>query len=144
MSRRAHSCFIALAMLALGWAQVFGLTRGYVCSCSGVAEITAYDHCHGHEGLGCHHDESPLHDHDDDHDEESTHEHDLLKDSPEAQLHSFPQLAVLTPVLVDTQDLLFSRSVVLTAPLSSHRQDSSDGSRRRWPQVLTRTIALRV
>jgi hypothetical protein len=29
---------IAFALLALGWAQVFGIMRGYLCDCHGIAQ----------------------------------------------------------------------------------------------------------
>ena len=143
MSRSAHSCFIAFAMFALGWAQVFGMTRGYLCSCSGMVEITQSDHCHGDEVLGCHHDDEPLHSHEE-HEGEDSHEHALLKDSPESQVLSFPQLAAISPMATDLEAFVFSRTTIQPMSLSYLMSGNVVEWGRRWPQVLTRTIALRV
>jgi hypothetical protein len=146
MTRRSHLCFIALAMLALGWAQVFGLTRGYVCSCSGAVEITQFDHCHGHEGFGCHHDDEPLHHHDDhkDHEDSTTHEHTLLKESLDSSVLSFPQISHATVIITDLYEGVFSRVGTIQAQASYPCYGLDPSLKRRWPQVLTRTIALRV
>ena len=143
MSRRAHLCFIALAMLALGWAQVFGLTRGYLCHCSGVQEITPFDHCHSLDGFGCHHEDEPRHTHEN-HEDESTHEHTLLKESLDSQLLSFPQV-ITNPWVITEMPVENHRPVIgLQIPLATFSDASDTTLKRRWPQVLTRTIALRV
>lgn len=130
-------------MLALCWAQVFGLTRGYVCSCSGTHEITQFDHCHGLEGFGCHHDDEPLHTHED-HENESTHEHALLKESLDSQPLSF-SLVITSPLLVTKMAAVSHRPViVIQMPVATLSYEWDTTLRRRWPQVLTRTIALRV
>ncbi len=130
-------------MFALCWAQVFGLTRGYVCSCSGTQEITQFDHCHSLEGFGCHHDEEPLHSHEK-HEGDDTHEHAVLKDSPESQELSFPQLTAISAIVTDLEAFVFSRTLVQPLSLNLLRSWQKVEWGRRWPQVMTRSIALRV
>lgn len=55
---------IALCVLALVWAQLFGASRAYVCDCAGEVVITAADHCHGPQDKDCHADMDAAHQHD--------------------------------------------------------------------------------
>lgn len=146
MSRRMPSSLIACALLALGWAQVFGLTRGYWCDCAGAGQVSMFDHCHGDHGQGCHHDDSPLHSHEGhEDDEEDTHEHAPVKVSLDAQ--------VVVSVSVDGQaalpvEILSSSAAVVpvpmheAAPATPPRPWVDEG--RHWPRVLARAIALRI
>jgi len=137
-----------IALLAISWAQVFGMMRGYVCDCGGVVEITTVDHCHGPHGIACHDHENtaPGHDKSDHADEKDSHEHAPLTESLQAQKHtaqasfvSAPMLAVIATLEAITPFLSLNETAV---PHVSPPRD--DGSGRRWPQVLTRTIALQI
>lgn len=146
MFRRPPLFLTALALLALGWAQVFGMMRGYVCDCSGKAEITGFDHCHGVHDHACHHDDVPQHDHDDHSEDDTSHEHsplvETVKSDQVAGQVSFavaPVLAVIATLEAITPFIsLYEIAIPYTPP------PRDDGGGRRWPQVLTRTIALRV
>ncbi|TDU71062.1 hypothetical protein EI77_02180 [Prosthecobacter fusiformis] len=134
-----------LALLALGWAQVFGIMRGYVCDCGGEVEITAYDHCHGPHGIACHHDDSPAH-HQHDENGEDTHEHAPLKEPVQAKQLVSQSVSVPLPVLAvmppwEPLTVLLASMDAVGRPVPPPRNDRIG---QRWPEVLTRTIALRV
>lgn len=134
----------SLALLALGWAQVFGMTRGYVCDCGGEVEITAFDHCHGPHGLACHHDDDPVHHHEEQNSD--THEHAPFKEPVQAKQLPLASSAVPMPVLavltvLEPLTMLQVVNAQISAPLPPPRIADTG---RRWPDVLTRTIALRV
>lgn len=148
MLRRPPLLLTAFALLALGWAQVFGMMRGYVCDCGGEVEITAIDHCHGPHGSACHDHEgvTPCHDQDDHSDETDSHEHSPLTESVQAQQQSAqaslpvaPMLAVIATLEAITPFISLNEIAIPYTP-----PPRDDGGGRRWPQVLTRTIALRV
>jgi hypothetical protein len=95
------------------------------------------------EGFGCHHEDEPLHTHED-HENESTHEHALLKESLDSQLLSFSQIFT-SPLFVTEMAVVGHRPViVLQMPVASLSHGWDTILKRRWPQVLTRSIALRV
>lgn len=145
MSRRPSSCFIALALLALGWAQVFGLTRGYWCDCSGIGHISAFDHCHGHHGKDCHHDDSPHHSHEDhDEDDGETHEHAPVKESLDAQTHVSVAVPSLAITLIEILPLFSLRLEADWRTEPSPRPPPLIVDRRPWPCVLAHTLALRI
>lgn len=144
MTRRPASSLTLLALLALGWAQVFGLTRGYWCDCSGVAQVSQFDHCHGHHGGGCHHDDTPSHSHEDhDADDGETHQHAPAQESLDAQ--TFASLSAPLPPAVAVEVL----PVFQPRPGDERRQEPcprppSLTRDQRWPCVLSRTVALRI
>lgn len=146
MFRRPSPLLTGLALLALGWAQVFGLTRGYVCDCAGTLAVTAFDHCHGPHGETCHdHDEAELpHDHDDHGADEDTHEHTPLTESMQAkQLGQAACLGAPAPALIAVLEAFapaLPRLQVRALPVPPPRHDGE----RRWPRLLTHRIALRV
>lgn len=134
----------SLALLALGWAQVFGMARGYVCDCGGEVEITAFDHCHGPHGVACHHDDDPVHHHNEQ--DGDTHEHAPFKEPVQAKQLSLASNAVPMPVLavltvLEPLTMLQVVNAQISAPLPPPRIADTG---QRWPDVLTRTIALRI
>jgi hypothetical protein len=150
MPRRLHIAPLCLALVALAWAQVFGLVRGYVCDCGGEVSITVADHCHGPHGVECH-DEVPV-EHDHDHDEElpadgTTHHHELLKETVVAN-QKVQTLAVPVPALMLLAELpdWTVAGLGLNSLFIAAAQTRTEEGRisRRWPQVLTRTIAMRI
>ncbi|MES2506268.1 MAG: hypothetical protein V4599_06165 [Verrucomicrobiota bacterium] len=145
-SKARYQILTCLALLALGWAQVFGLMRGYICDCGGEVEITAFDHCHGPHGVACHHDDEPAHHHDDE-TEGDTHEHEPLKEPGHAKQLVSQSSALPLPVLavlatLELPPLLLLVNDPARRPGMHPPRDDSRG--RRWPEVLTRTIALRI
>jgi hypothetical protein len=137
---------VALALLALGWAQVFGIMRGYLCDCHGVTQITAFDHCHADHDKCCHEDESTSHSHEDhDEDDGETHEHEPVKDTVQARtiasdvVTSAPLLALfILPDFVNSLNLA-QPAVLLPTPPPRLAE-----LHRIWPRVLTRSVALRI
>ncbi|SKA86343.1 hypothetical protein SAMN02745166_01284 [Prosthecobacter debontii] len=137
--------FVCLALLALGWAQVFGMNRGFICDCGGEVEITVFDHCHGPHGTTCHLGLSSAHDQEDHPESDDSQEHQPYKESVQAQKQLGQVAHVVIPALV---------VVALLEPLTPQLSLSEDraseyippredgGVGRSWPQVLTRTIAL--
>lgn len=153
MSRRPNPWFIAFALLALGWAQVFGIMRGYLCDCSGVAQISSFDHCHGNHGEACHHDgEGPAHSCQDHHEDGEqvpceTHEHEPVKESVQAQMTAASTTLVhaTPPLLFVLPDFEFRQLVVLTTTtLNDTIAPMRSGVPRTWPQMLTHAVALRI
>ncbi|MEQ1749184.1 MAG: hypothetical protein ABL974_07155 [Prosthecobacter sp.] len=148
MLRRPPLFLTFLALLALGWAQVFGMMRGYVCDCGGEVEITAMDHCHGPHGAACHDHEAvtPCHDQDDHSDEEDSHEHAPLTESVQAQQQSLQTSLMVAPMLavIATLEAITPFISLNEIAISYTPPPRDDGGGRRWPQVLTRTIALQV
>jgi hypothetical protein len=144
-----HAAFTLLAFAAMLWGQVFGLHRGFVCDCGGVAEVTPMDHCHGPHSEACHEHEEEIPcrgEHDEHHDDADTHEHAALVErlvaghvidmvavpAPLVSVIEMPAWLAVEPVLIGGGDFC----QVL------HRDDVS--RRRSWPDVLARTIALRI
>lgn len=56
-----HKLLLALGVLAIVSAQVFGVDRSFLCLCTGTLVATASDHCHGPHGKNCHEKEEPAH-----------------------------------------------------------------------------------
>ncbi len=151
-SKASRPLLTCLALLALGWAQVFGMMRGYVCDCAGAPEISAFDHCHGEHGVACRHDAVPSH-----HDEGAPpHRHDgpsdcsqdhvPLKETVQSKQISIEASLVPLPIMAVVS--ILEPLTMLQASIDPvHRSFTAadDGSvLRRWPSVITRTIALRV
>jgi hypothetical protein len=148
MPRRPSPLLITFALLALGWAQVFGMVRGYLCECHGSAQITAFDHCHGGQDAYFHEHEAPLHSHEDHEESEEgeTHEHEPVKETLDAQTIA----TISTPSLADLpQTLLFDHietvlRPTLKPPTAPKPPPRPADELRRWPRVLTRAVALRI
>lgn len=138
---------IAFALLALGWAQVFGIMRGYLCDCHGTAQITAFDHCHGDHDKCCHDDKSTSHSHEDHDDGEGeTHEHEPVKDTVQARTIASAAVSASAPVLAlfILPDFVTGFDLAQPAMLSPTPPPRLAELHRRWPRVLTRSVALRI
>ena len=70
---------LALGVLAVMCAQIFGIGNGFLCDCSGRPEFTESDHCHGPHGADCHKNAEPTH-------SEASH-------PAESDTHSHPRIA---------------------------------------------------
>lgn len=152
MSRRPNPWLIGLALLALGWAQVFGLMRGYLCDCSGVAQISSFDHCHGHEGEACHHDgEASTHPCQDPHEDDEqvpceTHDHEPVKENVQAQMAASGSSIVpaAPPLLFVLTDFELRRFIVCPTLFTPRKAPDWVSAYREWPRVLTHSVALRI
>lgn len=134
MRSPVHVCLTLLAFAAMLWAQVFGLHRGFVCDCGGVAEVTAMDHCHGPDSAPCH---EP-----DDHDASDTHEHAALIERLVAG-NVIDMVAVPAPLVsvIEMPVWLAAEPVLFEETVASK---SDPPLQRLWPQVLTGSVALRI
>ncbi len=56
-----HKLLLALSVLAVLSAQLFGIGRGFLCDCSGRLVAAASDHCHGPHDAHCHEKGEPAH-----------------------------------------------------------------------------------
>lgn len=138
---------IAFALLALGWAQVFGIMRGYLCDCHGTALISSFDHCHGDHDKCCHEDESTPHSHEDhDEDDGETHEHEPVKDTVQARTSASASLVTSAPVLAlfILPDFVTGFDLAQPAMLAPTPPPRHAEPHRRWPRVLTHSVALRI
>lgn len=149
--RRSSLLLPWLAVVAFAWAQVFGLTRGFVCDCGGGVEITFVDHCHGPHGAECHaeeHEEDPCHD-EDDHAGEPGDRHSHEPNEGVAKvglgmaqvslpLAPLPEFLPLAELWVEVPQACL--------PVVASRGEWGRGGPEslRWPQVLKRQIALQV
>lgn len=150
MSRlRPHRLILGLiALLAIGWAQTFGLHRGWVCDCGGVAEITQVDHCHGPHSEACHEtgneDHSIPHQHHED--DGDTHEHAAVVDSLIAKQQNDFAFSIATPVTV--LSVLHIWESILNVPSKMERLAETPPPKQSpvhaWPRLLAQTIALRI
>lgn len=58
---RSHfkKLLLALGVLAVVSAQLFGVGRTFLCLCSGAPVAVVSDHCHGPHGTQCHQESAP-------------------------------------------------------------------------------------
>jgi hypothetical protein len=150
MSKKARLLFLAFATVALGWAQAFGLQRGYYCDCTGSGHLTMVNHCHVSS--------AELHDHDHDHDlphehdgedEQDTHEHPPVVDTLLAQNHSFLQVQA-PPLMLWEAGWIWQPLPFLSPTLESASELWRLRAFRRctasedWPHQLSQAISLRL
>jgi hypothetical protein len=92
--------FVLLCLTALVVAQVFGVTRGYECDCTGLMQWTAQDHCHGPDHDGCHRGDAPGHEHGEGDGGGERRDHEQVLDEVDSRLvQSFFDVPTLVPVL---------------------------------------------
>lgn len=102
MSRTAKHLMICCTLLAMLWAQVFGLQHHlFICLCSNEPVETAVDHCHDssvnhHQEVAENHHE----DHDCDQQKGETQHHAPLKEDLKANWQMSVQVSPHAPVLV--------------------------------------------
>jgi hypothetical protein len=138
---------VAAALLAVGWAQAFGLHRGYLCDCAGGIHLTQVDHCHS-AGSSDHHDhELPL-----DHDcpaDQATHDHDPVVDDLVAQHLSSGKIQAPPLPLMDGV-LAWHTATLFTALPNDLPEPGAWSQLRRcprlpdWPRQLSQSISLRL
>lgn len=135
-----------LALVAMLWAQVFGMQRGFVCDCGGVERLTMLDHCHGPHEHDCEAEEHemPSHDRHDHDEEEPIHEHPALIETLQAEktaatafsTFQAPLLILLPPDGFLISDIFPAK----TSPFHPPRENCRAGP--LWPPRLSHTIAL--
>jgi ABC-type Zn2+ transport system substrate-binding protein/surface adhesin len=144
MRSPAHLSLTLLAFTAMLWAQVFGLHRGFVCDCGGVAEVTQIDHCHGPHSEACHdhEEEFSVHHHDDhedsDHESEGTHEHAALVERLVAGAVSDMDVQAPRPLVSAFEMPVWAAEEVVSAPARFADRPRSwipVPRRRSWPEV---------
>lgn len=139
-----------IALLAVGWAQTFGLHRGFACDCGGMEQITQVDHCHGPHSTACHEEENADHSipHEHEEDDGSTHQHAAVVDSLVAKQQTDFAFSIAAPVKVlDAQALWESSVHVLTEDDRSTETPpprAGPAQASAWPRLLAQTIALRI
>lgn len=150
MSRlRPHRLILGLiALLAIGWAQTFGLHRGWICDCGGVEEITQVDHCHGPHSEACHEEGNEAHSipHQHHEDDGDTHEHVAVVDSLIAKQQNDFSFSIEAPVKVLSVLSLWENLVRVPSQVEqvAHTPPPRAGPEREWPRRLAQTIALRI
>ncbi|MFZ4594182.1 MAG: hypothetical protein ACOYOF_07995, partial [Verrucomicrobiaceae bacterium] len=132
MTRLLHHSLVALALFALGCAQVLGLQRGFVCMCSGEAVETHLAHCDASEPCGHdEHEESEAGEHPCSHE----HEHEPLTVEHEAPTQPAPSASPI-PAFVAVWEyshgwLLRDEVFATLCDAVAHPPPQAAGSRRR-------------
>ncbi|MBE2284654.1 MAG: hypothetical protein IAE77_14445 [Prosthecobacter sp.] len=136
-----------LALLAIGWAQTFGLHRGFMCDCGGVERLSQVDHCDGPHSAACHEEEhEPAPAHDDEEDVGDRHEHAAVVDSLVAK-HQQDATPDISPQFDVIGTLVLEKSCRLA--LAGVRRAPETPPRRslpahEWPRRIAQVISLRV
>jgi hypothetical protein len=135
-----------IALLAVGWAQTFGLHRGWLCDCGGEEQITLMDHCHGPHSADCHEDEDHSVPHEHDEDDGDRHQHAAVIDSLVAKQQNDTALQLTVPVnLLSAFDLLeTSRQAHTGVRFVTEKPPQRSLQAPAWPRRLAQTIALRI
>ncbi|MFN0077475.1 MAG: hypothetical protein ACKVY0_13475 [Prosthecobacter sp.] len=135
-----------IALLAVGWAQTFGLHRGFMCDCGGVEHITQVDHCHGPHSNACHDVEDHDIPHQHDETDEDTHQHAVVTEALLAKQPNAAGFDLAAPMPMVIAEIVWEISVrqTVTLPVAN-----SPGFKRwcvmqEWPHRIVQTIALRI
>lgn len=137
-----------LAFVAVGYAQVFGLQKGFLCECGSSPKVILQDHCDSeHHGDDCHENESALPHSKDDHTGGSNPvEHASYKEDVTAGRTLGGKVAVPQPQLhaISFEWLppaMFNQPVPL---VEQNKAFTCDDVRKGWHHMLTHAIVLRV
>ncbi|MBB5031168.1 hypothetical protein [Prosthecobacter vanneervenii] len=149
MSSVLKRALSTLAILLVACAQVFGMDRGFVCDCGGMEKITAADHCHGPHSAACHDHEAeePCHEESGGHHDGDTHEHPALIESLLASLSPAFSFSAPAPIIMDLALEEWHSPLFLTEAAAStavHSEHPPPAAQRPWPQLLARTLVLRI
>ena len=111
--------FFALCFFAVLGAQLFGVTRAFLCDCSGTKEVVKVNSCTGPHGEKCHKDESQQRsDTPDDGEKGDRKEHEQVKEDFTGTTVNVPNCAIPFPVfLAVLPELLLSIPASLDVPL---------------------------
>lgn len=154
VTRSRHRLLTACVLLTLAAAQLFGLPRGYLCDCGGIAQLTGMDHCHGPHSAACHEHEDPCHKAEDHHGEEHLHDHDTDTHEHEPVIESLLAQAAgssssIAPPALDWVAVLpawLGTPVIVSSspPGRPPAQANAPPRSRSWPAILAHRIVLRV
>jgi len=127
-----------LALLAISWAQTFGIHRGWLCEHGDEQFITQTDHCHGDHSAAEHQNENHSTPHQHDNDDSDTQPLPEVKDSLLAKQQDVGthDLVILVPSIIAEVSW-----IVQPARLALLKHDTKPPN---WPQRLTQSISLRV
>lgn len=131
-----------IALLAIGWAQAFGLHRGWLCDHCDGEHITQVDHCHGPHATAQHEDEDHKIPHHHEETDEDTHSLPEVKSSLLAKQQNSiiaglaaPSLPVIAEIVWDSVPHVLS---IASAPVQAGRKPPD------WLHRITQTISLRI
>lgn len=143
MKRPARILIGAIALFAMAWVHAFKPVRGFECDCGGKPVFTIQEHCHGPHSEACHDhdDEEPLHDHDELPAGDDTHHHTALIESLTALKADSFQFASITATTSVIFEAITLPAIVRGSDFAlRHIAVHPDG--RRWPRILSHSIAL--
>jgi hypothetical protein len=156
VSKRSHRLLSLTALVAVLWAQAFGMHIGYHCACDlepSGGHFTFVDHCHGPQPTGPdehHHDSdhSLPHDHDTPL-PDGSHEHEPVVDTLVASSASFTKVQPPAPFvfLLDPLSIRIAHPISVssdTAPLIASSTSRRCHLADNWPHQLSQSIALRL
>lgn len=117
MRPTAKSLLMILTVLAVGAAQVLGISRGYVCGCSGAPVEVETNSC---GTAACH----PGHDQEEDESDAPDHQHQHEEATESIQLISVAPLTYEMPAQVE-MDIsgILARGLLLARELAEHRAE---------------------
>jgi hypothetical protein len=156
VSKRSHRLLSLTALLAVLWAQAFGMHIGYHCACDlepSGGHFTFIDHCHGPQQTSPHD-----HHHDSDHSlqhdhhaplPDGSHEHEPVVDTLVASTVSFTKVQPPLPFvfLLDPLSIRIAHPISVssdTAPLIASSTSRRCPQADNWPHQLSQSIALRL
>jgi hypothetical protein len=143
MKRPARILIGLIALFAMAWVHAIKPVRGFECEHDGAHIFTLQEHCHGPHSAACHdHDgEEPFHTHDDLPAGDDTEHHEALIESLTALRADSIQIASIAPTVPVIFGTIVLPSVVHSDKFAPRRIVAHpDG--RRWPQILSHSIAL--
>lgn len=133
-----------IALLAMSWVQAFKPVRGFECVHDGVHIFTLQEHCHGPHSVACHANDAevPFHTHDDLPADDDTEHHQALVESLtalKAESGHWVMPPIVSPMLFANVAMAWSvrECEFLPQALTATPPDG-----RRWPQILSHSIAL--
>jgi hypothetical protein len=133
----------AVALFAMVWVHAFKPVRGFECEHDGAHSFTLQEHCHGPDSEACHDDdaEEPFHTHDDLPAGDDTEHHVALIESLQAlKADSFQFAAIVAVAPVVFEAVTPPPVVCCNESVPRHIAVHPDG--RRWPQILSHSIAM--
>jgi len=137
-----------LAFVAVGYAQVFGLQRGFLCECGSSPKVILQDRCDSdHHGDDCHENESDDRPKDNGLGGTNPLEHASYKDDVTASRVLGGKVAVPQPQLYALISFESLPSALFSAPVNiagGNRAEHFEDARDQWHHMLAHAIVLRV
>lgn len=133
-----------IALFAMVWVHAFKPVRGFECNCGGKSVFTVADHCHGPHSDACHdhEDEEPSHPHEPPAGGDTHHHTAVIESLTALKAGSLPfEGSATTPPLTFTKA---APLVLIRGRNFTPRRIPLHPAGRRWPQILSRSVALLV